>query len=108
MNARWICTRLLVAAIASIVVIALPAQAAQGDQPAATETQQSATGIIEKLDATAHTLTIKGLLMSKTFQVADDAVFATKDKPQALLSDFKAGDRVEVTYENQDGKLVAH
>jgi len=75
---------------------ALADAAPAADPPAVSEKMATATGTIEKCDAQAHSLTIKGLLASKTFQIAEDAQIALSTQPQATLNDLKVGDKVTV------------
>ena len=44
----------------------------------------------------------------QTFGIADDATIVTASKQRAGLSDVKAGDEVEVTYEQHEAAAVAH
>ena len=67
-----------------------------------------ATGTIETIDPKSHSMTVHGLVLNKTFQVADDAVIGTPTKPEAGLGDLKIGDSVEVGYEEQGNMSIAH
>lgn len=67
-----------------------------------------ATGTVQMTDPNGHTLTVHGLVLNKTFQMAEDAVITTRDKPEADLRDLKIGDAVEVAYEEQGAVSLAH
>jgi Cu/Ag efflux protein CusF len=72
------------------------------------EQAEKFTGAIGAIDLKARTVTVKMVLASKTFQVAPDCRIVTKDKPKATLKALKVGDEVDVTYQEQNGVLVAH
>ena len=95
------------------VAFAVAAQAAETGKVAAAEKKvekpkhQFFSGAIDAIDAKANTVTIKHKDDTKTFQCADKCKFVTEDKkPGATLSDFKVGDKVLVSYAEEDGKLV--
>lgn len=66
------------------------------------------SGTVAEMDVNGHRLTIKSLVMNKTFDVAADAKVITTIKAEAALSDLKPGDPVEVSYEQNDAGAIAH
>ncbi len=72
------------------------------------ERMSDAKGTIRAIDPAARKLTIEGLVLKKTFEVAEDAMIATKDKPQCALEDLKVGDNVEILYKEQGPTSIAH
>ncbi len=72
------------------------------------ERMSDARGMVRVIDPKARSLTVEGLVLMKTFEVADDALIATSDKPRAGLGDLKVGDEVEVLYEEQGAACIAH
>lgn len=64
------------------------------------------TGEIASLDVTGNTLVIQLKTKTETFSLAPQAVLTAAGKP-AKLSDFKVGQKVEVTYDLKDGKMIA-
>jgi len=74
----------------------------------ATNQMSHMSGTIASVDSQARDLTIKSLVMNKTFKIADDAEIITPTQPHADVKDLKAGDPVEVTYEQHEAVCVAH
>ena len=66
------------------------------------------SGTIAQVDAPGLKLIVKGLVMNKTFDVANEASVITSAKPKATLGDLKVGDPVEVTYEQHQSGAIAH
>jgi Cu/Ag efflux protein CusF len=77
-------------------------------KPETEQKMSKATGTVQKLDPSDRSLTVHGLVLNKTFQVADDAVIATVANPVARFGDLKVGDSVVVTYEEQGAAEIAH
>ena len=61
-----------------------------------TERRSTMNGIITRLDPAARQLTIAGLVMNKTFEIAEDVIILTSVRPGAVLGDLKVGDEVDV------------
>src|ERR1051326_4248468 len=82
---------------------------AQSDQPGSSGEQQSMriSGTISAIDTAGQTMTVKGLLLSKTLKVGSDAQIAVEGKTGATLSDLKVGDHVEVSYRKEGSTFVA-
>lgn len=73
-----------------------------------TERMSTMSGTVAHIDLPARRLTIAGLVMNKTFDLADDLTVLTSVKPGAILNDLKVGDEVDVTYEQLDTLALAH
>jgi Cu/Ag efflux protein CusF len=72
------------------------------------ERMSTMNGTIGDLDVNGRRLTIKGLVMNKTFEVPADVIVVTVTNPKAALSDLKTGEPVDVTYEQHQTAAVAH
>jgi Cu/Ag efflux protein CusF len=67
------------------------------------------TGIITSIDAKASTVIVKKEgAESKTFKIGEKTRYATIDKKDAALTDIKVGDKVTVSFTEEDGVLIAH
>ena len=66
------------------------------------------SGDIAAINHSTETVTVKLLLAKREFEVATDCEIVTADKPQAALEDLKVGEAVDVLYQEQEGKAVAH
>lgn len=66
------------------------------------------SGTVAQVDPQHRTLTVRGLVMNKTFDVAADAAIRTDAKPQAGLADLQTGQPVEVRYEQHESICIAH
>jgi Cu/Ag efflux protein CusF len=66
------------------------------------------TGDITSIDAKAGTVIVKKGEDSKTFKIGEKTRYATADKAKgAALTDIKVGDKVTVSYIDEDGVLTA-
>jgi Cu/Ag efflux protein CusF len=95
--------------IALVGLLAAPVQAAEGEKPARPK-QQQFTGFIESVNTGAGTITVKHSTRKdtvQTFKLAADCKFATADKKDATIADFKAGDKILVRYEQDGDTAVA-
>jgi Cu/Ag efflux protein CusF len=67
------------------------------------------TGEVTAIDEKAGTVIVKKEgAESKTFQIGEKTRYATTDKKEAAITDVKVGDKVTVTYMEEDGVLKAH
>jgi hypothetical protein len=67
-------------------------------------------GTVVSVDPNANTIVVKGKdkkEMEKTFLV-NDLTRLTMNKKPAVLSDYAAGTKVAVTYDMENGKMVAY
>ena len=65
-------------------------------------------GTIQALDAVTKTVKARSLMAEKKFNLADGCRIVVANKPDASLRDLRIGDKVEFSYENADGVLVAN
>jgi hypothetical protein len=72
-----------------------------------TEKLSHMRGSILTIDAAARSLTIKSLVLNKTFQLADDVEIAATAK-KAAFKDLKVGQVVDVYYEQHDTICLVH
>ena len=64
-------------------------------------------GTITAIDADRHTLTVKNMLISHTFELASGAQIVGASKPNAGFDDLHVGDEVKVSYAEQNGVKIA-
>jgi hypothetical protein len=85
------------------------AESSQSGQqpPGKTEPQQENNGKIGAIAQQERTVTVKGMLLEKTFDVPPNAEIVLKNKPNATFNDLKVGDEVKVSYHAEDEKLIA-
>jgi hypothetical protein len=65
-------------------------------------------GTIEAVDAITRSVKAKDFLSEKKFNLADDCPIVIHGKLNGSLSDLRIGDRASISYDNQDGVLVAN
>jgi Cu/Ag efflux protein CusF len=101
--------------IASLALsFAAPVRAADTNTPTTTTAPKpkprSYTGDVTAIDAKAGTIIVKKEgAESKTFKIGEKTRYATADKAKdAALTDIKVGDKVTVSYTEEDGVLTAH
>jgi Cu/Ag efflux protein CusF len=93
-------------AVAVALAFALPVHAQDAAKPEKPKSHNF-TGEITKIDATSITLkNSKG--EEKSFSVGAKVKVAVEGKEAAELKDLKVGDKMKVTYSEEEGKNVAH
>jgi Cu/Ag efflux protein CusF len=65
-------------------------------------------GTIRSIDASTRTVKARSFFEERTFRLADNCRIVTGDNSDASLRDLRIGDRVEFTFEDKDGILVAN
>lgn len=65
-------------------------------------------GTIQALDAGTRTVKARSFMSEKKFNLADGCRIVLPDKPDARLRDLRIGDKVEFSYEDANGVLVAN
>ena len=98
--------------IASAAVLALafslPARGEETEK-APKPSKHQYTGLIESVDPTAKTVTIKKKEGDvKSFACAEKCKLNTRDKERAELSDLKVGEKVTAFYTEEGGKNMLH
>jgi Cu/Ag efflux protein CusF len=69
--------------------------------------QKTYKGNVTVVNQTEKMVTVKGLMFSKTFNVADNCKVAFEDKPEASLAELRPGQQVEIQFQNARGVLIA-
>ena len=95
--ARTLALGVLIAANTSVAVA--------DDHPAAD--MKTATGTIGTINAKDKVLKLQGMLFTKTFVLGDNCALTMTDMKTGALTDFRAGEKVDVSYRNVDGVLIA-
>jgi Cu/Ag efflux protein CusF len=100
---------LFATAAALALAFALPVlageKAEKTDKPEKPKKRQY-TGVIESIDVEKCTVVLKKKDETKTFSCTADCKYKAGEKEGATLADFKVGDKVLVTYTEEDGKLI--
>lgn len=65
-------------------------------------------GTIQAIDASTKTIKARSFMAEKKFNLADDCRIVVAGKPEARLRDLRIGDKVEFSYEDANGVLVAN
>lgn len=82
---------------------------ATADEPAkAVKADKSYTGLVTVVDAKEHSLTVKGTLFSKRFNLGDHCTYTLLNRPTATASELRAGQKILVNYQDVQGVLVAN
>ena len=91
----------------SVLVSASTLAAHADEQASATRTEKHYSGVITSLDTKEKVMTVKGLMFSKPFNVADNCAIAAGGKQEATLNELRPGQKVEVAYKDVRGVFVA-
>ena len=89
------------------LMIALPLSVRAGQQPGRTANEKTWYGTVTAVNTRDHTLTVKRVWFTRTFNIGEHCAIAAIDKKEAALSDFSPGEKVRVHYQNAEGVLVA-
>jgi len=65
------------------------------------------TGTVISVNPNESTLKVKGLLFSKNFNLGENCSYVLWNKPAGAMSDLRAGEKVDVAYQDASGVLVA-
>src|SRR5258706_5186297 len=80
---------------------------ASADQPTAARPENHYTGTVVSVDPNNHTLTAKGFVFSKKFNLGGACTYTLLDKAPGTASDLRPGEKVMVSYQNAQGVLIA-
>jgi hypothetical protein len=95
-------------AICASVLTTTAVVTASADQAAtAAKPDKNYTGTVVSVDPKEHTLDVRGLVLSKKFNLGDSCAYALLDKPAGTMSDLRPGEKVAVKYQDASGVLVA-
>src|SRR5262249_17880537 len=88
----------------ALLPVCLLATSLQANPPAGTKTY---SGDVRSVSTTEKTITVKGFLTSRHFQIAANCAYLQAGKPAENLASFRPGQRVLVSYESASGVLIA-
>jgi Cu/Ag efflux protein CusF len=80
---------------------------ASADQTAAARPEKSYTGTVVSVDPKEHTLTTKGFVLSKEFNLGAACTYTSLDNSVGTINDLRPGEKVAVSYQDANGVLVA-
>lgn len=96
-------------ACALSVLTAITAMRVSADQPATTAKQDKTyTGTVVSVDSKEQLLKVKGLMVSKEFNLGENCAFAFADQNAGNINGLRPGQRITVSYQNAHGVLVAN
>jgi len=78
-----------------------------GDESAPVKKDKIFKGAITSIDQKDKTVSVKNFWGTKIFNVADNCTVSLEDQRSASLADLHPGQKVEISYENAHGVLVA-
>jgi Cu/Ag efflux protein CusF len=102
----------LVSVLSVALLALLSTNSAFGDgqltsKPTVKNDSKTYEGTVSAVDSQEKTVTVKGTLFSKTFNVSDACQVSLEDKSAAALGDLRLGHKVEIQYQNAQGVLAA-
>lgn len=65
------------------------------------------TGKVESVNASEHTLALKGILFTKTFNLGNSCTYSFVDPDASTVNGLRPGQKVRVVYEESQGVRVA-
>ena len=95
-------------AVGAAVLTATAAFRASADQLAtAARPESSYTGTVVSVDPQDHTLTTKGFIFSKKFNLGAACEYTLLDNGAGTAGDLRPGEKVRVSYQDAQGVLIA-
>lgn len=101
-------------AVGAAVLTATAAFRASADQPTTSAAAQperadkSYTGTVTAIDPKEHVMSVKGwTMMNKSFNLGEGCAYTMLDRNNASASDLRPGAKVEVSYRDVHGVLIA-
>ncbi len=89
------------------LLLSLPPGGMAAAQAAVANTEKSCAGTLTAIHTQDNTITVKRMLMNKTFHLGQHCAVSALDKKDAVVSDLRPGEKVEIRYQNVEGVLVA-
>jgi Cu/Ag efflux protein CusF len=90
------------------VLTVLAAANALADQAAtAPAHEKTCTGTVVSIDPKERVLEVKGVLLSKKFNLGENCVFTFLGKGTGKMDDLRPGQKMRISYQNVHGVLVA-
>lgn len=99
---RWTAVCLSVLTAAAVI------RASADQQTTATKHSTSYTGTVKSVDPKKHVLGVKGVMLSKTFNLGDSCEYVFVAKGAGTINDLRRGQKITVYYQNAHGVLVAN
>ena len=88
-----------------VLIAATTGAALADDHPAAD--MKTTSGSINTINTKDKVLSVQGMLFSKTFVLGDNCTLTSTDQKAGSLADFRPGEKVDISYRNVDGVLIA-
>ncbi len=92
---------------ASVLTLTAVLRAPADQTATATKPDKTYTGTVNAVDPNERTLDVKGIMLSKKFNLGDNCAYALWNKPAGTIGDLRPGEKVTVAYQNVAGVLVA-
>jgi Cu/Ag efflux protein CusF len=92
---------------ASALTLATAFKAPADETATAAKPDKTYTGTVNAVDPNERTLDVKGIMLSKKFNLGDNCVYALWNKPAGAMGDLRPGEKVTIAYQNVDGVFVA-
>jgi len=89
------------------LLLSLPPGGMAAPQAAVSSNEESCAGTLTAIHTQDHTITVRRMLMDKTFHLGQHCAVSALDKKDAVVSDLRPGEKVEIRYQNVEGILVA-
>jgi Cu/Ag efflux protein CusF len=68
---------------------------------------KSASGTVATVNVQDKVLSVRGFIFSRSYVLGDHCTLTVTDRKAASLADFRPGEKVDITYRNVDGVLIA-
>lgn len=95
-------------AVCAVVLTTPAAFRASADQTATVaRPEKSYTGTVASVDPRERTLKVNGFVFNKKFNLGDACTYTLLDNNNGSIGDLRPGEKVNVTYQDADGVLVA-
>lgn len=92
---------------ACLVALSLGTVLAAPADETSSGSERNYTGVIASVSPQDHVLNLKGMFAAKHFNVGDGCAYRLTDNQQGTLSALRPGEKVRVSYVDQNGVLVA-
>jgi len=92
--------------VCTTVLVSAFALSAHADGQA-TAKEKTCAGTIIAVDSGEHILKINEFLLNRSFILGEGCVVSVGDNPNSQITDLRPGQKVQISYKNADGVLVA-
>jgi Cu/Ag efflux protein CusF len=93
--------------VACATALTLTTLKSSADQPAAAAKLDTYSGTIVSIEPNERALDVKGVWMTKKFNLGDQCAYMLLDKPTGAIGDLRPGEKVTIQYQNAHGVKVA-